>query len=107
MLASEGKSKPEGLCGTCKTGTTPGMIVVNTAVNISMCCFSNILGGVIYAVTPNPVASLGVAILITNISVALLTIVLYLRYGYSLAHTRATALLCHHAQPPPAFHYSR
>ena len=31
MLASEGASKPEGIFGTCKPGTTPGMIVVNTA----------------------------------------------------------------------------
>ena len=59
MLASEGKSKPEGFFGTCKPGTTPGMIVVNTSMNISLCCFGNILGGVIYAVAPNPISSLG------------------------------------------------
>ena len=74
MLASEGKSRPEGLFGTCKTGTTPGMIVVNTAVNISACCFSNILGGALYVVSPNPISSLGVAILITTISIALMVI---------------------------------
>mmetsp|Transcript_9195 Transcript_9195/g.22964 ORF Transcript_9195/g.22964 Transcript_9195/m.22964 type:complete len:387 (+) Transcript_9195:242-1402(+) len=81
MLASEGKSAPSGLFGTCKTGTTPGMIVVNTAVNIAICCFMNIMGGVIYAVAGNPISALGVTILITTVSVVLLIIVLYLRFG--------------------------
>mmetsp|Transcript_29543 Transcript_29543/g.60513 ORF Transcript_29543/g.60513 Transcript_29543/m.60513 type:complete len:383 (-) Transcript_29543:401-1549(-) len=81
MLASEGKSRPEGLFGTCKTGSTPGMIVVNTAVNISICCFMNIVGGAVYISSPNPISSLGVMILFLTISTALMVIVLYLRFG--------------------------
>lgn len=81
MLASEGASKPEGIFGTCKPGTTPGMIVVNTATNISLCCFSNIIGGVIYVVAPNPLSSLGVMIMFVTMSGVLLVIVLYLRFG--------------------------
>mmetsp|Transcript_82709 Transcript_82709/g.233777 ORF Transcript_82709/g.233777 Transcript_82709/m.233777 type:complete len:387 (-) Transcript_82709:26-1186(-) len=81
MLAAEGKSTAEGWCGTFKTGTTPGMIVVNTAINVSLCCFSNIFFTLVFIFAPRPIDAFGVTMILVMIDLCLLVICLYLRFG--------------------------